>query len=78
MAVTAEIRMTAGLVTLVIDIAPATSEYVVSGGPPRKAETRHATPSPDMVRWIPGSLTKSFFATALTTYTSPICPILVL
>ena len=73
--VTAAIRKTEGLLTLVRDMAPVTSLYVVTGGAPITLATRQASPSPSMVRCSPGSLTKFFPVTLLTTYTSPMCSI---
>ena len=48
-AVAADMRTTCGCVIFVIDIAPVTSLYVVTGGPPNKAAERHANPSPNRV-----------------------------
>ena len=62
---TAAMRITAGSAIFVSDTAPVTSEYVVTGGPPRIAEATHASPSPNMVRCRPGSFTKSFPVTSL-------------
>ena len=73
--VTAAMRKTAGSVIFVRDMAPVTSEYVVTGGPPTREAKRQASPSPSIVRCRPGSLTKFLPATLLTTYTSPICSI---
>ena len=48
---------------------------MVTGGPAKNALAKQAKPSPSSVRCSPGSLVKSFSATAPTTYTSPICSI---
>ena len=46
---TAEILNTDGSVTLVSETAPVTSEYVVTGAPPKKAAKQQEMPSPNKV-----------------------------
>ena len=69
------IRITEGSVIFVREIAPVTSEYVVTGGPPINEATIQAIPSPSIVRCRPGSEIKSLPATSFMAYMSPICSI---